>query len=66
MGDLMNHDYKKCKICGSKINSYDFYVTDDKKEFFCSNDCCKSIMIKLDIRIIFISQLVEVIMIVKN
>ena len=41
MGDLMNHDYKKFKICGSKINSYDFYVTDDKKEFFCSNDCCK-------------------------
>lgn len=32
---------KKCKCCGSEINSYDFYVTADENNFFCSNDCCK-------------------------
>lgn len=41
MGDFMDYENKKCKICGSDINSYDFYVTDNKKEFFCSNDCCE-------------------------
>lgn len=32
---------KKCKVCGSEINSYDFYVTDDQTEFLCSEDCCR-------------------------
>ena len=36
----MNSKDKKCKVCGSEINSYDFYVTDNQKEFFCSEDCC--------------------------
>ncbi|MBQ6139332.1 MAG: hypothetical protein IJI80_06605 [Methanobrevibacter sp.] len=37
----MKSNEKRCKICDSKINSYDFYVTSDENEFFCSNDCCK-------------------------
>lgn len=37
----MESNKNKCKICGSYINSYDFYVTDDKTEFFCSQECCK-------------------------
>ena len=32
---------KKCKVCVSEINSYDFYVTDNQTEFFCSEDCCR-------------------------
>ena len=37
----MEIDNKKCEICGSEINSYDFYITEDKNSFFCSQDCCK-------------------------
>ena len=37
----MESNKNKCKICGSYINSYDFYETDDKTEFFCSQECCK-------------------------
>lgn len=37
----MKDNNYKCKICGSKINKYDFYSTIDKKEFFCSEKCCE-------------------------
>lgn len=37
----MKSKKKNCKTCESEINSYNFFTTDDKKEFFCSKDCCK-------------------------
>lgn len=37
----MKSNNNKCKVCGSNIDSYDFYVTEDKTEFFCSYDCCE-------------------------
>lgn len=32
-----------CKICGNKINSYEYWVTKNQKDYFCSEECYKKI-----------------------
>ena len=32
-----------CKICGNKINSYEYWVTKNHEDYFCSEECYKKI-----------------------
>lgn len=32
---------KSCSICNSEINGYRFYMTEDKKQYFCSEECAE-------------------------
>ena len=31
----------RCPVCNSEINAYEFYMTEDKKQYYCSVDCAK-------------------------
>ena len=31
----------RCSVCNSEINAYEFYMTEDKKQYFCSVDCAE-------------------------
>lgn len=34
---------ENCKICGEPIDSYEYWVTTDKEDYFCSEECYKEI-----------------------
>lgn len=31
----------RCSVCNSEINAYEFYMSEDKKQYFCSVDCAE-------------------------
>ncbi len=37
----LNNTHKRCVICNSEISSYEFYMTEDKKQYFCSKECAE-------------------------
>lgn len=34
---------ENCKICGKPIDSYEYWVTTDNKDYFCSEECYKEV-----------------------
>ena len=57
----------RCSVCNSEINAYEFYMTEDKKQNFCSVDCAKQRLGNLSIlKLLQVTDFVLLIDIVNN
>lgn len=57
---------KSCSICNSEINGYRFYMTEDKKQYFCSEECAEQKLEETNNEIIWDYGFCQLISIVNN